>query len=198
MLIVSFVFMVLGVCLFTGFSIFDFIKDRLEDHEKDEKIDKKKKRPIFPFFKDEEDDELENTQQMSLSFDNVPINGQTAVGKKTYNSIEELNNSNNLKEACMEDLLELAKLYDESPNPDKSSVAFIVNVTFSFVHSSIFPVTLSIVGGILSIFVIFISVLLLSPFVTNSNFPDSSPISYIGKSTIQQNLYSSLLIKSNS
>ena len=93
MLIVSFVFMVLGVCLFTGFSIFDFIKDRLEDHEKDEKIDKKKKRPIFPFFKDEEDDELENTQQMSLSFDNVPINGQTAVGKKTYNSIEELNNS---------------------------------------------------------------------------------------------------------
>ena len=93
MLIVSFVFMVLGICLFTGFSIFDFIKDRLEDHEKDEKIDKKKKRPIFPFFKDEEDDELENTQQMSLSFDNVPINGQTAVGKKTYNSIEELNNS---------------------------------------------------------------------------------------------------------
>ena len=95
MLIVSFVFMIFGVLLFTGFSIFDFIKDRLEEHENEEKIEKKKKRPIFPFFRDDEDEDedLENTQQMSLSFDNVPINGQTAVGKKTYNSIEELNNS---------------------------------------------------------------------------------------------------------
>ena len=98
MLIISFVFMILGVCLFTGFSIFDFIKDRLEDHEKEEKIEKKKKRPIFPLFKgDDEDEDLENTQQMSLSFDNVPINGQTAVGKKKYNSIEDLNNSKKLE-----------------------------------------------------------------------------------------------------
>ena len=96
MFITSFVFMILGVCIFTGFSIFDFIKERLEEHEEEEKINEKKKRPLFPFFKgedDEEDEDLENTQQMSLSFDNVPINGQTAVGKKTYNSIEELNNS---------------------------------------------------------------------------------------------------------
>ncbi len=92
MLIVSFVFMIFGVLLFTGFSIFDFIKDRLEDHNTEEKQDKKKKRPIFPLFRDDdEDDDLENTQQMSLSFDNVPINGQTAVGKKVYSKEEVYN-----------------------------------------------------------------------------------------------------------
>ena len=97
MFIISIVLMVLGVCIFTGFSIFDFIKDRFEEHEdKDDKIEDKKKRPFFPFGKnkdDDDDEDLENTKQLSLSFDNVPINGQTAVGKKTYNSIEELNNS---------------------------------------------------------------------------------------------------------
>ena len=96
MFIISFVLMILGVCVFTGFSVFDFIKDRIEEHEEDDdKIENKKKRPLFPFFKDDDEDDevLDNTQQLSLSFDNVPINGQTAVGKKTYNSIEDLNNS---------------------------------------------------------------------------------------------------------
>ena len=97
MFITSFVLMILGVCIFTGFSLFDFIKDKLEEHEEEEKIEDKKKRPLFPLFKhddeDDNDEDLENTQQLSLSFDNVPINGQTAVGKKKYNSIEDLNNS---------------------------------------------------------------------------------------------------------
>ena len=96
MYILSIILMILGVLLFTGFSIFDFLKDRLEEHnEKDDKKKKKeKKKSIFSIFSDdEEDDELENTKDLSLSFDNVPINGQTAIGKKSYNSIEELNNS---------------------------------------------------------------------------------------------------------
>ena len=99
MIALSIILMVVGACLFTGFSIFDFFTERLEEHQEEKKKGKEKeeKRSIFSFFKrdrdDDEDEEFDNTKQMSLSFDNVPINGQTAIGKKTYNSIEELNNS---------------------------------------------------------------------------------------------------------
>lgn len=100
MIALSIILMVVGACLFTGFSIFDFFTERLEEHQEEKKKvkdkDKEEKRSIFDLFKrdrNDEDEEFDNTKQMSLSFDNVPINGQTAIGKKTYNSIEELNNS---------------------------------------------------------------------------------------------------------
>ncbi len=81
MYILSIIFMILGVLLFTSFSVFDFIRDRLEEHNEkdDKKKGKEKKKSLLSLFKDEDDDE---DLDITKNFDDVPINGQTATGKR--------------------------------------------------------------------------------------------------------------------
>lgn len=100
MYVISIIFIIIGFLLFIGFSIIDFISERYDDHKSKKassKVEKKEKK--FSLFKrdDEEEDNEDDGEQIGMNFSEVPINGQTAIGKKKINSIDELTKKEEIK-----------------------------------------------------------------------------------------------------
>ena len=86
MLIVAWVMAGLGVLLFTGFSIIDFLKNDVEIVK--EKVKEKKEKK-----EEKEEEEIDEEKEEELGY---TINGQVIPGKRTINSLEDL--TKNIKE----------------------------------------------------------------------------------------------------